>query len=338
MNLLKQLAALVLVLLCMLAGTLWAHEGRPVFIQVKALSGSDANQQQYLLQWKTPPVFPQGTEPSISLEGYACTSTQPQLSQTLIGRKHYSCNISSTHPTVKIDYPDANPALSSLLVFQNMEGNSQHVFSGPDKLLIQIPEAPGAFTIANQYIKGGVQHILQGYDHLLFVLCLLLIAGSLRRILLTITGFTLAHTLTLILTTLNVLSLPFALVEALIALSIVVLAAETLKGRLNPEKTSITWRYPMLVASLFGLLHGFGFASILSNLGLPQNMKMSALLFFNLGVELGQLAFIIAVLLLVWLGSKITSLNRYQDNVVQWLMYFTGVTATFWLVQGLVSI
>jgi len=332
---------IVLGLICCLASSVSAHEGRPVYIQVKTLTGESSNiadnQQRYSLQWKIPPVFVPGAEPSISLNENRCRPEPFQNAQGLIGKKHYVCSISSTHPKVKIEYPDVNPALSSLLVFQDKNGNNQHVFSDPETLIIEIPDSISAYTLAKQYIVGGINHILLGWDHLLFVLCLLILAGSLRRILITITGFTLAHTITLVLTALNLISLPFLLVEVLIALSIVVLAAETLKGKLNPEQKSLSWRYPVIVASLFGLLHGFGFASILDSLGLPQNMKMTALLFFNLGIELGQLAFIAIVLLFVSIVKKVILIRRQQDNILHVIIYLTGLTASYWMVQRLIS-
>jgi len=329
-------------LVCLFFGNISAHEGRPVFIQVKALTdpntSADENQQRYSLQWKIPPVFVTGTEPFISLVGNNCTSEPFRASHGLIGKIRYTCSNLTTHPNVKIEYPDINPALSSLLLFQDKEGNSQHVFSDPETLIINIPDSVSVYTLAKQYIFGGVNHILLGWDHLLFVLCLLILAGSLRRMLITITGFTLAHTLTLILTALNTISLPFLFVEALIALSIVVLAAETLKGKLNPAHRSLTWRYPVLVASLFGLLHGFGFASILGSLGLPQNMKMTALLFFNLGIELGQLAFITVLLVFVSIVRNIAIVRRQQDKFVHVTIYLAGLTASYWMVQRLISI
>jgi len=329
-------------LVCLLNGNVFAHEGRPVFIQVKSLNSTarstDGEQQSYSLQWKIPPVFAPGTEPSISLSGKECSSKMFPGSQGLIGKMRYTCNFSSKRPGVKITYPDVNPALSSLLVFLDDGGSSQHVFSGPETLLIQIPDSENVFNIARQYINGGIKHILLGWDHLLFVLCLLILAGSTRRILITISGFTLAHSLTLVLTALTIISLPILLVEALIALSIVVLAAETFRGKLNPTQQSLTWRYPALVASLFGLLHGFGFASILGGLGLPQNMKMTALMCFNLGIELGQLVFIAVVLVFIAFARKIAMVKRQQDNFVRFTIYLAGITASYWMVQRLVSI
>ena len=197
---------------------------------------------------------------------------------------------------------------------------------------------------------GGIKHILMGWDHLLFVLCLLLIAGSLPRILIAITGFTIAHTITLILASLNLISVPNLFVETLIALSIVVLAAEIIKVRrhlpagsviLMPSmkdsnlRLSLSWRFPVLVAVGFGFVHGFGFASVLSDLGLPHSMKITALLFFNIGVELGQFFFIALVICIAFMVSKLIAKNN-QARIVNLGMYLVGVVASYWLIQRLV--
>ncbi len=119
----------------------------------------------------------------------------------------------------------------------------------------------------------------------------MVIAGTWRRILITITGFTIAHSITLALSALGLVRVPIPAVEAAIALSIVFLAVEIVRG----DKTSLTYRYPIAVSSSFGLLHGFGFAAVLGETGLPQTEIPAALLFFNVGVELGQIAFVLAV-------------------------------------------
>jgi hypothetical protein len=144
----------------------------------------------------------------------------------------------------------------------------------------------------------GVQHILEGVDHLLFVGCLLLVAGMGRKLVITITGFTLAHSVTLALATLDIVRIPVPPVEAVIALSIVFLAREIAR----PGRDSLTYRYPVAVSMSFGLLHGFGFAAVLGEIGLPASDVPIALLCFNVGVELGQLLFIGILLLpvLVW--------------------------------------
>ena len=158
-----------------------------------------------------------------------------------------------------------------------------------------IKPAPGRYDIAKTYLLLGVEHILLGIDHLLFLVCLIIIAGTGRRILITITGFTVAHSITLILSALNIVNIPVPPVEAVIALSIIFVATEIAKG----SKDTFTYKYPIAVSSSFGLLHGFGFASVLKEIGLPQTEIISSLLFFNIGVEIGQLLFISGFILRV---------------------------------------
>lgn len=187
---------------------------------------------------------------------------------------------------------------------------------------------------AGGYFVLGVEHILFGVDHLLFVLCLLLLVQGLGPILKTVTAFTIAHSITLGLATLGYVNMSSAPVEAVIALSIVFLATEIAKRRAGAP--SFTERQPWLVAFIFGLLHGFGFAGALSEVGLPANDIPLALLLFNIGVEAGQLLFVAAVLLVV-LG-----LRRIASAPPAWLrplpVYGIGAIASFWLIARVAAL
>ena len=156
----------------------------------------------------------------------------------------------------------------------------------------------GAGQVAVTYLWLGIEHILLGFDHLLFVLALIILVRGWARVAVTVTAFTLAHSLTLAAATLGFVHVPGAPVEATIALSIMLVAAEIVNARRGHR--SLTARWPWLVAFAFGLLHGFGFAGALSEVGLPQHAIPLALLFFNLGVEVGQLAFVALVMALAW--------------------------------------
>jgi len=182
---------------------------------------------------------------------------------------------------------------------------------------------------ARRYAMLGMEHILGGIDHLLFVAGLLLLVKGTRKLLLTFTVFTLAHSITLALSVLGWLELPAEPVEAIIALSIVLLAVENVHQRQG--KTGWTSRYPWLVAFAFGLIHGLGFAGALGDLGLPQAEVPPALLFFNLGVEAGQLLFVAAWLAVAWIISKVkfklpTRLSLAPE-------YALGIMATYWLLE-----
>ncbi len=184
--------------------------------------------------------------------------------------------------------------------------------------------------IVVDYVGLGIEHILTGFDHVLFVIALALLVRSRGRLLATVTAFTLAHSITLASTALGWISVPTSPVEATIALSIVLVCAECLR----PEE-SLTRRAPWLVAFAFGLLHGLGFASALLEIGLPQEHLPSALLCFNLGVELGQLAVIGVVVTL----RKVTARLGFQRPwLFRTVVYAMGSTAAFWSLDRIVSV
>jgi len=186
----------------------------------------------------------------------------------------------------------------------------------------------GGVSLAG-YVHLGIEHILLGIDHLLFVLGLLLIVQGKWQLVKTITAFTVAHSITLALATLDVIQVPQAPVEAVIALSIVFLATEL--ARPKGESLDLTFRFPWIVAFVFGLLHGFGFAGALSEVGLPQTDIPLALLLFNGGVEIGQLVFVGAFFALGWL------IYRVVETLPTWLTpattYGIGSVSSYWLVE-----
>ena len=331
MRLIFLLVSVLLGLAGLLAGPAWADEARPVYVEI-----IEQQSTEYLLKWKIPPVMPGGQEPAIELSHSSCSLVGGGVSGRpagLVGKKFYRC--AEGNPVFSIDliYPRSNPALTSLVVFKPLVGDPVQVFSGPEKITIELPLASSAADVAKQYTVAGVEHILVGTDHLLFVLCLIMIAGSFKRLLLTVTGFTVAHSITLSLATLNIFRLPTELVELLIALSILLLAVEIIKHRHGGEKDSFTWRYPISASSVFGLLHGFGFAVVLQELGLPASMKVQALLFFNIGVELGQLAFIVGVLALVIVATKLTIISKHQSRLADIAAYAIGICSAYWLFE-----
>jgi hydrogenase/urease accessory protein HupE len=308
-----------------------ADEARPVYVEIIEQQGAE-----YLLKWKIPPVMPDRQEPAIELSHSSCSLAGNSVSGRpagLVGRKLYRCEQPSPVFSIQLIYPGSNPALTSLVVFKPLEGDPVQVFSGPEKTTIEMPLASSPTDVAKQYTVAGIEHILIGTDHLLFVVCLIMIAGSFKRLLLTVTGFTVAHSITLSLATLNIFRLPTELVELLIALSILLLAAEIIKYRREGEQDSFTWRYPVSVSAVFGLLHGFGFAVVLQELGLPASMKVHALLFFNIGVELGQLAFIVAVLAVVAAATRIAIIDKHRERLAEAAVYAIGICSAYWLFE-----
>ena len=184
---------------------------------------------------------------------------------------------------------------------ERMDGTSQVEHLLPQRPEFVIQGTTGNWQVAGSYLVLGIEHILGGIDHLLFVLALLLIVRGARRIILTITAFTVAHSITLVAATLGWVTVPGPPVEAIIALSIVFVAAEAVHGLQG--RPGLTARAAWVVAFSFGLLHGFGFAGALAEVGLPQKAIPVALLMFNVGVEIGQLLFVTFLLGACLLGQ-----------------------------------
>jgi hydrogenase/urease accessory protein HupE len=225
-----------------------------------------------------------------------------------------------------------------LVRIEGLGGAIQTERLSPTKTSFFIQAVPGAGEVAATYLRLGVEHILFGFDHLLFVLALVILVRGWGRVAITVTAFTIAHSITLAAATLGFVNVPGPPLEATIALSIMLVAVEILNVRRG--KPSLTARLPWLVAFSFGLLHGFGFAGALAEVGLPQHAIAVALLFFNVGVEMGQLIFVAAVLSLIslfrYVASKLLEPARIQpafDRLDVTVAYAIGIMAAFWLVE-----
>ena len=225
-----------------------------------------------------------------------------------------------------------------LVRIESLEGAVQTERLSPTKTSFVIQAVPGPAEVAATYLRLGIEHILFGFDHLLFVLALVILVRGWRRVLVTVTAFTLAHSLTLAAATLGFVSVPGPAVEAAIALSIVLVAVEILNDRRGIP--SLAARWPWLIAFCFGLLHGFGFAGALAEVGLPHHAIPVALLFFNLGVEIGQLAFVGVVLAAGWMFHK-AAIVRLEPARVRsiaagidlFATYAIGSIAACWLIE-----
>jgi hypothetical protein len=226
-----------------------------------------------------------------------------------------------------------------LLRVDYLDGTASNQRLTPDAPTVTIPERPSALETVRTYLLYGVEHILLGWDHLLFVLALLLIVNGIGRLVATVTAFTVAHSITLGAATLGLVHVPSAPVEAVIALSILFLASELARQRAGAspgDTASVTQRFPWVVAFTFGLLHGFGFAGALSEVGMPQQSVPLALLFFNVGVELGQLLFIAAVFGFAWLVRL--SAVRVPAIWPRAVAYGVGSVAAFWVVERTIAV
>ena len=203
----------------------------------------------------------------------------------------------------------------------------------PGHATVMVASVPDRWDVARSYFVLGVEHILTGYDHLLFVVALVLLLGKLGVVVRAATAFTVAHSLTLVGTTLGVIGLAQAPVEALIALSIVFLAVEVVKQ--DPARLRLSERIPWLVAFGFGLIHGFGFAGALREIGLPEGDVPTALLTFNLGVEAGQLLIVALTLTVLFALRRLTPPALRPVKLAA--SYAIGITASFWFIQRLLG-
>jgi len=210
------------------------------------------------------------------------------------------------------------------------DGMTQMVRLTPGETAFEVAAETTNLDVIKVYTSLGIEHILLGVDHLLFVFALLLIVIGWRRLVGTITAFTLAHSITLFAATLGWVHVPQAPVEAVIALSILFLATEIIHNRQG--RPGMAKRFPWLVAFIFGLLHGFGFAGALAEIGLPQQSIPLALLFFNVGVELGQLLFVAAVVSAGWVLRKLISEKILQGSEVA-ASYLIGSLSAYWVIE-----
>jgi len=308
-----------------------ADEFKPGYLQLTQL-----DHETYDVLWKIPaideattlkvkPQFPDGTEAltevrSTFSRGVTVLRWRIRVPEGLDGKAVFFSQLSET----RID------VLARLV---RLDGTVQIERILPVNPSFTGRPSPGRLEVVSTYTILGIEHILSGFDHLLFVLALVLLVQGTGRLLLTITAFTAAHSLTLAGATLGWVHVPGPPVEASIALSIVFVASEIVHTRQG--RSSATQRYPWVVAFTFGLLHGFGFAGALSEVGLPQSSIPIALLFFNVGVEMGQVLFVGAVLAVMAVGWRAGQRLRFSQPAGLWRIapYAIGALASFWLVE-----
>lgn len=245
------------------------------------------------------------------------------------------CGAQGLAGTIRFPWLEGSETRVVVQIDRNTGSRLMRVVDGrsPNLSVYGIPPTGGLRLlkpVAVDYTRLGIEHILTGFDHLLFVLALTLLVHGGRRLFATVTAFTLAHSITLGCTALGWVEVPSAPVEATIALSIVLVCTECIR-----QRESVTRRAPWLVSFAFGLLHGFGFASSLLAIGLPEQHVSAALLFFNLGVELGQLGAIAAFLTMGWAVRRLHGNGRWS---LRTLTYTMGVTAAFWSIERIWAI
>lgn len=318
---------LVAVLLALPVASVSAHEVRPAYLELREREAG-----LFATTWKVPalgdfrlaiaPVYPD-----------FCRQTHDPV--TLVVQ-----DASIEHGEIRCTKPLAGEAIrirgleatqtDVLVRIQLANGHVDTDRLTPSIASLVVRAEPGMADVLQTYVRLGIEHILTGTDHLLFVLCLVLLVPEPKRLIATVTAFTLAHSMSLAAATLGFVHVPSAPVEATIALSIIFLAQELARGG-----SGITRSYPWLVAFCFGLLHGLGFAGALAEVGLPQGDIPLALFSFNVGVELGQLGFIAVVLAIGWswrqvVGGAPTWTNRTAS-------YAIGATASLWMFERIAS-
>jgi hydrogenase/urease accessory protein HupE len=303
-----------------------AHESRPAYLDIRELQSG-----RYEVLWKRPARGELALGLSVRWPG-SCNDAVPgsgaRAPGALIERRLIDCGAGGlVGQRIVID--GLSGTLTDTLVrIAFGDGTVQTNLLKPAAPWVDVEGPRPALAVAAGYFGLGVEHLLGGIDHLLFVLGLTLIVRGAALLVKTITAFTVAHSLTLAIASLGFVNVPQAPVEAVIALSILFLASEL--ARQNRGESGLTARAPWLVAFAFGLLHGFGFAGALAEVGLPPADIPLALLTFNLGVEAGQLAFVAAVLGLLWLGRRAIAVPpRWLREVPA---YAIGSLATFWLI------
>jgi len=319
---------IALLLLCVgLSSLAFAHESQPGLLQLTQQDSS-----HYEVIWRAPIYYGKAHPASLQLPANWKTVGHPttrQLSDSALHQRVVEIDAPSIHGSV-IRLAGLEATITDVLVrVEFVDGTHFSTILKPDQPWVSIEGQRSAWQVAWDYTLLGIEHILSGIDHLLFVLALLLIVSGVRRLVWTVTSFTLAHSITLAAATLGWVWVPGPPVEAVIALSILFLASELVK--INRGEQSLTARYPWLVAFTFGLLHGFGFAGALSQVGLPHNEIPLALLMFNVGVELGQLMFVMLML------GIIVALGRLRVQWPAWSRqlpaYAIGSMAALWLIQ-----
>jgi hydrogenase/urease accessory protein HupE len=309
-----------------------AHDARPVSITIE-----ERQPHAYRVEMRVPPAVEPDDRPSVSWpRGCDVRSNRMRdVNGTGLASMLVTCAQPLEGQRIAVEYPLFNPALTTLWRYSPASGATRTAVRPPDRSDWMVPPAANWKTVARDYLVLGIEHIWAGVDHLLFVTGLLLLAKTARRITLAITGFTLAHSITLSLSALGVVHVPVPPIEAGIALSILFVAREVAQ----PDPESLARRFPLAISSLFGLLHGFGFAAALSEAGLPKDEIAPALLFFNAGVEIGQLAFIAVVLSLVAAATASARLAGWspalalRSRAAALGGYALGVPASFWFFQ-----
>jgi len=327
----RVLSVVALVLALLRPGVGLAHQSQPGNLELKQL-----DREHYQVVWRAPFYYGRPHPARLKLPAGWQVTAEPvraRLSDSIVEKQIVAVPLQNFDGS-RLEFPGLGGTVTDVLVrVERIDGTSFATIARPTRPWAVLQGARAWYAVAGEYLALGFQHILMGFDHLLFVFGLLLIVGSRNRLVKTITAFTAAHSITLGLCALGLVSVPLPPIEAAIALSILFLGPEIV--RTWRGESSLTIRRPWVVAFLFGLLHGCGFASGLSMAGLPKAEIPQVLLWFNVGVELGQLAFVLPVVLMV------RTIRTLDFRPALWLQrapgYLVGSCGAFWAIDRTVS-
>ena len=312
--------AAVAALFALALATAWAHEVRPAYLQI-----AETDPGTFSILWKQPvlqdrrlpidPIFPEG-----------CAPTSPITREVTGGALLQTWSIECPLEEGAIHIRGLSRTITDVMVeVRRLNGEPSSHLLRPDSPSLDLSD-PSPQVAA--YLRLGVEHLIFGIDHVLFVIGLVLFIPSRWALLKTITAFTLAHSITLALSVLELVRLPQGPVEAVIALSILFLARELIMP--EERRSALTRGRPWIMALLFGLLHGFGFAGALADIGLPRDQLALALFLFNVGIEIGQIAIIAALLSLLWGARRIAGNIALAERA---FVYAMGSLAAFWTID-----
>lgn len=308
-----------------------AHDGTPAYLEI-----SEVEATRYLITVKRPKIA-QRMPPMVVVPPTNCrnpdATAATHLEGALVERYQLLCDRDLAGERFALEGLDRTN-LGVVVRIAWSDGIDNTFLVEPEEAGFRVPDRVTMQGVAWDYTVLGLKHIMLGVDHLLFVLCLLSIIKGAWLTLKTITAFTVAHSITLALVALDVVHVPAPPVEAVVALSIVFLAREKLA--LDQGRVSLAVRKPWLIAFGFGLIHGMGFATALEETGLPQKHVAMALLLFNVGVEIGQIAFISAVVAVTLAVSRLPILNQEWGRRLP--PYAIGICAAYWVVERVVGI
>jgi hypothetical protein len=310
-----------------LAGSALAHEARPGYLEIKETAPG-----RYDVLWRTPVLSGMRLPVALQMPSAVRNLREPtvqELTDSLLERRSVDAGPTGLAGR-RIEFPGLQATITDVLVrIETLDGRKSTVIVHPSQPWVEIAAAQGRAALLGTYVLQGIRHIAFGADHLLFVLGLLLIVRDRWSLIKTITAFTIAHSITLGIATFGWAEAPLLPLNAAIALSIFFLGPEIVRSWRG--QTSFTIEHPWVVAFVFGLIHGFGFASALTSAGLPRADLPLALLGFNVGVEVGQLAFVFLVLLLE------RSFRVLEIRWPRWVSalpgYAVGTLGAFWLIQ-----